>query len=83
MAQINPDKSLGSISSLTILFSDLIAGYDSFYTPPFSLYKENNELNLTPYLPIIGMMPLHEDNREELPRLIKDLIKIARVKMRD
>lgn len=73
MASIVPEKVAQPIDSFTILYSDIQAGYDSFYAPALGLYTDDGNINENMYRPIVGMMPLHEDNANEFPKFIKDL----------
>lgn len=73
MACIKKDKIIRPVDSLTILYSDLRTGYESFYASAVGLYTDSGQLNEQLYSPIVGMMPLHEDNASELPKLINDL----------
>lgn len=74
MAHLNRSKQASPISSLTLLYSDIKAGYDSFHVDPFGLYSYNGELNSNVFFPITGKMPLHEGNADEFKKVIKDLI---------
>lgn len=74
MAKLSLNKEAMPIDSLTLLYSDIKVGYDSFHVHPFGLYSDNGELNQNAFFPITGKMPLHEGNADELKKLVKDLI---------
>ena len=73
MACIKQDGELKSVDSMTILYSDVRTGYDSFYSSTLGLYSDKDNINQNAYFPIIGMMPLHEDNTSEFYNFIEDI----------